>query len=216
MEQARAIARQRLEVHGRVQGVGFRPHVHRLASALGLTGSVCNTSSGARVEVQGPPAALAAFRERLFSELPAAARVDEWTVADAQPLTGQGGFEIVASERSDAPQLTVPPDMAVCGDCLAELFDPADRRYRYPFINCTQCGPRLSIIKDLPYDRPGTTMAGFTQCAACAAEYRDPASRRFHAQPNACPDCGPRLEYRAGADGEPFLGEDALARAAAT
>ncbi len=178
-----------MRVTGVVQGVGFRPFVHGLASDLGLSGFVFNDALGVLVEVEGE--AVDAFVERLMRDAPPLASVEDVRVESVEP-TGEPGFAIRASVggRPDAP---IAPDTATCADCLRELFDPNDRRYRYPFINCTNCGPRFTIVTGVPYDRPSTTMAGFTMCAACQAEYDDPANRRFHAQPNACPACGPRV-----------------------
>jgi hydrogenase maturation protein HypF len=184
--------RQRVEVAGIVQGVGFRPFVFRLAERLGLGGQVYNDDSGVVVEVEGEPTAVAAFAAALSAEAPPLARVTA-VRATTIPPRGERGFRIVASDGGARRTTLISPDVAVCDDCLAELWDPADRRHRYAFINCTNCGPRYTIIADLPYDRPQTTMRGFTMCAACQAEYDDPRSRRFHAQPNACPACGPRL-----------------------
>ena len=184
--------RRRLEVRGRVQGVGFRPFVYRLATELGLAGFVGNDMRGAFIEIEGPPAALEAFAQRLGKELPPLARIAELVQADL-PTSGQRAFYIEHSCAAGAQEAQIAPDTATCPDCLAELLDPADRRYRYPFINCTNCGPRYSIIRSVPYDRAGTTMWAFTMCPACQAEYDDPADRRFHAQPNACPFCGPRV-----------------------
>lgn len=188
---------ERLEVTGIVQGVGFRPFVHRLATELGLDGSVGNDSARVFIEVAGPADRLDEFARRLVDEAPPLALV-EGVQRDA--LAGSAiaaGFRIVPSEHVDGPRTLVPPDTAVCDDCLRELFDPDDRRFGHPFITCTNCGPRFTIIRDLPYDRPATTMAGFEMCAACAAEYHDPSDRRYHAQPIACPDCGPILICRA-------------------
>jgi hydrogenase maturation protein HypF len=187
-------SRVRLRVEGVVQGVGFRPYVHRLAAELGLDGFVRNDARGALIEAEGPPEAIEALLARLPAEAPAAA-VIERILREAVPARGERGFGIVESARAGTPDAQVSPDLATCEACLRELFDPADRRYRYPFVNCTDCGPRLTIVRGVPYDRPLTTMAGFTMCAACAAEYGDPADRRFHAQPNACPACGPRLSH---------------------
>ncbi len=197
---------------GTVQGVGFRPFVHRLACALGLTGRVHNDAAGVTVEAFGPPAALEALARRLREEHPPAAAVE---TLEARPLPFEAlpGFEIVESHASTERRVALPPDLATCPACAAEVADPADRRYRYPFTNCTGCGPRFTIALGVPYDRPATTMAGFTMCPACAAEYADPADRRFHAQPNACPACGPRLRL-CTPDGAEVPG-DALALAAA-
>ena len=204
-----------MTVTGTVQGVGFRPHVYRLAVALGLTGRVGNDSGSVFIELQGPSAALATFRRRLVDEQPPLAHVDTVTVVDL-PLedgaaTSDTRFDIVDSRRVAGPVTTAPPDTAACGDCLAELMDPADRRHRYPFITCTNCGPRFTIITALPYDRPATTMAGFPLCGPCEREYHDPLDRRFHAQPVACAKCGPRLRLRSAVDG--FPGRPATARA---
>jgi hydrogenase maturation protein HypF len=189
-------ASTRRRVHGRVegtvQGVGFRPYVHRLARELGLAGSVGNDERGVVVDIEGDPGAVAAFLERLPEEAPPLACVERVLVHDV-PATGERAFAIVASERRGAPAALVVPDAATCADCLAELRDPTDRRHRYPFINCTNCGPRFTIVTDVPYDRPRTTMAAFAMCAECRAEYADPSDRRFHAQPNACPVCGPQV-----------------------
>ncbi len=183
-----------LQVSGQVQGVGFRPFVYRLARELGLTGAVWNDAGGVQIEVQGGGDLVTAFRERLTAEAPALARIDRVSVQD-RPLAADTPFRIDAS-GGGAAHAAITPDVATCPKCLAELFDPADRRHGYPFINCTQCGPRYSITDALPYDRPNTSMAGFVLCPDCAAEYADPADRRFHAQPNACPACGPRVTLR--------------------
>lgn len=184
---------------GRVQGVGFRPSAYRLARALRLAGSVRNTPDGAEIVLAGPAAAVDAFLRDFVGTLPAAAQPQpfppEPLPSDAPPPPSP--FVILPSAPApDARPAPILPDLATCPDCLRELRDPANRRYRYPFITCSHCGPRASIITGLPYDRPATTMAGFPLCPRCAAEYADPADRRFHAQPIACPDCGPHLEFR--------------------
>ncbi|MCM3926024.1 acylphosphatase, partial [Frankia sp. AiPs1] len=199
-------------MRGLVQGVGFRPFVHAAATDLALAGWVCNDSDGVIVEVEGPPGALAEFGRRLTADAPPLAVIEQVTATDLAPR-GDAAFTIAHSHAGDAPHTMVSPDVATCPDCLRELADPADRRHRHPFITCTNCGPRFTIITGLPYDRPATTMAGFPMCPACAREYRDPRDRRFHAQPIACPDCGPRLEFVAPT-GPAVLGEEALAAAA--
>ncbi|HEU0315745.1 MAG TPA: carbamoyltransferase HypF, partial [Solirubrobacteraceae bacterium] len=202
------MSRVQVRVAGTVQGVGFRPHVYRLAHELALDGFVLNDAQGVLLEVEGPEPAIDEFLERLRSQAPPLARI-EHVEAAARPPTGEAGFRIVASRDGGEQDAPVSPDTATCADCLAELDDPTDRRYRYPFINCTNCGPRFTIVRGVPYDRPATTMAGFRMCARCQAEYDDPLDRRFHAQPNACPACGPTLSF--GAD----RGEAALAGALA-
>jgi hydrogenase maturation protein HypF len=174
-----------------VQGVGFRPFVYGLALEHGLAGFVLNDGEGVVIEVEGEPGALDAFAAALPERAPPLARIDG-IAAVPVPRAGETSFSIRASEPTGHVAL-IPPDVATCDDCLRELFDPADRRYRYPFINCTQCGPRFTIVRAVPYDRPNTTMAGFPLCAECRREYEDPADRRFHAEPVACPVCGPRL-----------------------
>jgi len=185
------VERWRLRVRGVVQGVGFRPFVYGLATRTGLAGHVLNDGDGVVVEAEGAPGTLAAFAEALRVEAPPLARVEAISVEPLAPV-GESGFQIRASAATGRTAL-IPADVATCDDCLRELFDPADRRYRYPFLNCTQCGPRFTIVREVPYDRPNTTMAGFPMCAECRAEYEDPADRRFHAEPIACPACGPRL-----------------------
>ncbi|WP_242361172.1 MULTISPECIES: carbamoyltransferase HypF [Anaeromyxobacter] len=188
----RAPAGRRLTVSGTVQGVGFRPFVYRLAHALGLAGRVRNDASGVTVEAFGPAAALDELERRLRSDRPPAAVIE---TLSSEPIAAEGleGFEIVASGPAAERRAAIPPDLATCAACEREVFDPRDRRHRYPFTNCTDCGPRFTIAHGAPYDRPATTMAGFTMCPACAREYADPLDRRFHAQPNACPACGPRV-----------------------
>jgi len=208
-----SLRRVRARVDGTVQGVGYRPFVYRLADELGIAGWVLNDERGVLVEAEGSPDAVEAFVARLSSDAPPLAEV-RGVRAEAVAVVGAAGFEIVASERGGAATAPVTPDSASCADCLAELADPDDRRHRYPFSNCTNCGPRFTIVQGIPYDRPLTTMAGFEMCDACQAEYEDPLDRRFHAQPNACPVCGPqaRLLER---DGTPVEGlEDPLAAAA--
>ncbi|MFD0358392.1 carbamoyltransferase HypF [Streptomyces sp. NPDC127110] len=202
-----AAERRRVTVRGVVQGVGFRPYVYTRATGLGLAGHVTNTPDGVVAEVEGAPAAVAAFCERLAADAPPLAVVD--TVDHhALPPAGGADFTIIPSRTGGGPARTlVSPDVATCADCLAELADPADRRHRHPFITCTHCGPRFTIVTGLPYDRAHTTMAGFPMCPDCAREYADPADRRFHAQPVACPACGPRLRLLTGAP--PRAGESA-------
>ena len=186
------LQRRRLEVTGTVQGVGFRPFVHSLARRHGLGGSVRNTGSGVVIEVEGPTRALDAFATSLVVDAPALAHVRSLAV-NPLPVRGEQRFVIARSRADGGAPSTVPADVATCPDCLRELLDPADRRFRHPFISCTQCGPRFTIVRRVPYDRPRTTMAPFAMCADCAREYADPADRRFHAEPIACPACGPRL-----------------------
>ncbi|MCP4308208.1 MAG: carbamoyltransferase HypF [bacterium] len=190
-ETASAI-RQRLRVTGVVQGVGFRPTVYQLATALDLSGCVGNDSAGVFVELEGSRPAIDDFVLRLVAEPPPLAHIDAIDRRDIEP-TGESDFVIVESRRDDNASTLVSPDLEVCADCLSEMNDPANRRYRYPFINCTNCGPRFTITRETPYDRPLTTMASFLMCDTCQAEYDDPADRRFHAQPNACADCGPHI-----------------------
>ncbi len=183
--------RLRARVEGVVQGVGFRPHVYRLARALYLSGHVLNDERGVLLEVEGSPESVERFLERLISEAPPLARIER-VVPQAIPVTWATGFEILPSLQAGTPQALVSADTATCADCLRELNDPHDRRYRYPFVNCTNCGPRFTIATGVPYDRALTTMASFVMCERCRSEYEDPGDRRFHAQPNACPVCGPR------------------------
>jgi hydrogenase maturation protein HypF len=203
--------RTAIRVEGIVQGVGFRPFVYALATGLGLSGFVGNDVDGVFVEVEGPEADVTEFLRQLERHPPPLARVERVT---AHPMTPNGGtsFTIAASGPPGPRRTLVSADTATCDDCLRELADPADRRFGYPFINCTNCGPRFTIVRDVPYDRPFTTMAPFTMCPACGAEYHDPADRRFHAQPTCCPACGPRLTLRDSA-GNPLPG-DPLTRAA--
>ena len=194
---ARERRRARVRVAGTVQGVGFRPYVYRLAGELGLAGFVLNDARGVLIEVEGSPAAVDRFLARLGSEAPPLAVVEQLVVEERAP-SGDQVFAIRESAAGELPDAPVTPDTATCEDCLRELFDPTDRRFRYPFINCTNCGPRFTIVRGVPYDRPLTTMASFTMCAECRAEYENPADRRFHAQPNACPVCGPSVRLIGG------------------
>jgi hydrogenase maturation protein HypF len=190
--QIEPIQRERVTVEGAVQGVGFRPFVYRLAHDLGLVGFVRNTPAGVTIEVEGSDTSRAAFKKALHGcTLPQVQIVR--VVGAPVPLLGEAAFTIRASQGGTETTALILPDLDVCDDCLAEMRNPQDRRYRYPFINCTNCGPRFSIITALPYDRPNTTMAGFKMCSACRSEYAAPANRRYHAQPIACPDCGPQL-----------------------
>lgn len=184
--------RIRIQLRGIVQGVGFRPFVYHLAQELGLSGYVRNSSAGLVIEVEGRTEQVDGFAARLSREAPPLAQIEETEAADLA-AHGDLGFVIRESLAEEGEFVLVSPDVATCADCLQDMRDPANRRYEYPFTNCTNCGPRYSIIQDIPYDRPKTTMARFQMCAACRAEYDDPENRRFHAQPNACPVCGPRL-----------------------
>ena len=185
--------RRRLRVTGTVQGVGFRPFVYRHAVELGLSGHVANDSKGVVIEAQGAPENLEELARRVAEEAPPLAHVATLQTVPLPVVSDGRGFHIVDSRAEGAPAVAVSVDVATCADCLAELHDPADRRFGYPFINCTNCGPRYTIIRSIPYDRASTTMAAFAMCDACRREYEDPADRRFHAEPNACPACGPRL-----------------------
>ena len=217
---AAGLERRRWEVRGTVQGVGLRPFVHRLAADLALSGRVRNVGGIVVIDMDGPAARLEAFEVRLRAEAPPLA--DVTALVQLPPVPGHpfAGFVIEQSAAAESPghavHRDVPPDAGICDACLAELFDPADRRYRYPFINCVDCGPRASIIRALPYDRVSTSMDRFPMCPECAAQYEDPVDRRFHAEPVACAACGPRLSWHAsGASAEPAFGESALLAAAA-
>lgn len=208
-----------IHVTGIVQGVGMRPFVYREAMAHGICGWVLNAGDGVHIEAHAPADALDAFVAALSEHAPAAARVERVDVADlgsgGWSAADERGFRIVASQDQTAHTTLVSPDIATCDDCLRELFDPADRRYHYPFINCTNCGPRFTIIRSLPYDRAATSMDFFPMCPKCAAEYADPLDRRFHAQPDACFDCGPHITWReTGVGNEP--GEAAASPAVGT
>jgi hydrogenase maturation protein HypF len=183
------LERRRIDLEGGVQGVGFRPFVYRIACEKGLTGWVCNSSSGVSIEVEGLPSDIQDFERLLCSDAPSAAFVSKMRVSVIQTLES-GVFSILPS-MTGHPAAVMMPDMATCSQCVSEIFDNTDRRYLYPFTNCTNCGPRYTIINRLPYDRPFTSMSKFSMCPECSNEYRDPADRRFHAQPNACPSCGP-------------------------
>jgi hydrogenase maturation protein HypF len=204
-----------IAVRGVVQGVGFRPFVYNAALARGLTGWVQNEAGMVRIEVQGEPAAIEAFLDLLRRWPPPQARIDS---LDIRPLPcqadGQAAFQIRSSPHQGTPRPTIPADLATCPECREEIRTPGQRRFGYPFTNCTNCGPRWSIIERLPYDRPRTSMAWFRMCPACAAEYADPSDRRFHAQPIACRDCGPQLQLLDLEGRELALGPQALWRAA--
>src|SRR5271169_1838215 len=201
-----------IRVRGVVQGVGFRPFVYRLARANTLNGWVLNAEEGVEIHLEGAETGLEAFVRDLKAQPPPAASIAEIEVQPAKPV-GLREFTIRSSERRDHPTVRISPDLPVCPNCLKELFDPADRRYGYPYINCTNCGPRYTVVLGLPYDRHNTTMNGWLLDELCAAEYSDPANRRFHAQPVACPTCGPGyylLPHDAAAQGS-----DASIRSAA-
>ena len=201
-----SVCRILIRVRGVVQGVGFRPFVYRLARKHGLAGWVFNHSGGVEIEVEGLEAALAAFTHDLEAKAPPLARIEHVEVTDVPP-NGDTAFEIRHSVAQTGRYQLISPDIATCPDCLRELLDAADRRYRYPFTNCTNCGPRFTIIADIPYDRPLTTMRDFVMCPECQAEYDDPLDRRFHAQPNACPVCGPHV-WLTDAAGSPLVGDE--------
>jgi hydrogenase maturation protein HypF len=205
---------RRIRLQGTVQGVGFRPWVYRVARDAAVTGRVRNDSSGVTIEAFGPAAALDAFVDRLAHDTarPAAAVVDR-VLEEPIAYEHAPAFSIDASAETGEQHVSIPPDLATCPDCLAEIHDPSDRRYRYPFTNCTACGPRFTIVRFAPYDRLATTMAAFAMCPQCRCEYTTVEDRRFHAEPNACPVCGPRLDLRK-ADGRPQPGVDAIDEAA--
>ncbi len=185
--------RRQIEVSGIVQGVGFRPYIYRLATERKLKGNICNTSGGVVIEIQGPAETVQNFVETVPKEAPPLARITNLAIREIS-CNGEQTFSIIHSHAGEEVHTLISPDVAICADCLREMFDPSDRRYLYPFINCTNCGPRFTIVRGIPYDRPSTSMAVFPMCAACRAEYEDPLNRRFHAQPNACWDCGPQVE----------------------
>ena len=195
-----------LHITGIVQGVGFRPYVYGLAIRYGLNGWVRNTTAGVDIEIDGKPDAIDAFTNSLRSELPLLARIDTFEVKYGA-LHGYSKFEIIQSEVISGAFQPISPDVSTCADCLKEIFDPSNRRYLYPFTNCTNCGPRFTIISDIPYDRPNTTMASFEMCPVCKTEYDNPLNRRFHAQPIACPNCGPHV-WLEDAAGKRIAGSD--------
>lgn len=184
--------RQRIQVNGIVQGVGFRPFVFNLARSFSLRGFVTNTSEGVIIEVQGKQSDIDDFVNALQEQKPPLAEIISLERQNV-PLQKSQAFEIIASIDGQDNQTLISPDIAICDDCLREMRDPEDRRFQYPFINCTNCGPRFTIIKRIPYDRPNTSMSVFKMCPECQTEYEDPTNRRFHAQPNACPVCGPHV-----------------------
>ena len=183
---------RRVEVSGVVQGVGFRPFIFWMAERYQLKGEVANTSSGVIIHIEGSREKFSHFLKAISSGHPPLAHITDICVHDEKPK-GFKSFSIIQSISSEKNSTLISPDMAVCDDCLQELFDPDNRRFEYPFINCTNCGPRYTIIEDIPYDRPKTSMKHFKMCDQCRAEYENPRDRRFHAQPNACFECGPRI-----------------------
>lgn len=205
-------ARASIQIEGVVQGVGFRPFVYELACELGLVGHVSNSSSGVHIEVQGPPQRVVEFAQELPRRAPPLAFIVEMQVQWV-PVQADAAMRIVGSHEEAHRTALLPPDVAACDECLRELRCPSDRRFRYPFINCTNCGPRYTIINDIPYDRDKTTMAGFEMCEDCQREYRNPRDRRFHAQPNACPRCGPRV-WLADPNGQYIDCDDPVSEAA--
>ena len=208
-----SVQRLRLVIRGAVQGVGFRPFVYRLATELGLRSWVLNSVQGVFIELEGEPPTLQRFVKRLYVEKPPRASIQSMEQSVLEPV-GYTGFEIRHSEHTGEKTTLILPDLATCPDCVREIFDPTNRRYRYPFTNCTNCGPRYSIIEPLPYDHPNTTMKAFNMCARCREEYENPLDRRFHAQPNACPECGPHLELWNEQGGVLAQHDTALRRAA--
>jgi hydrogenase maturation protein HypF len=212
-QSALQILRHRITVRGQVQGVGFRPFIYRLAHEQGLSGWVCNSGAGVEIEVQGPAGRVQDFASCIRHAAPPLAHIaaiEQTTV----PIATRPEAFFIAASRAGAAQTAIVPDAAVCGECLGELFDPADRRYRYPFINCVHCGPRFTLTRTLPYDRGNTSMADFDQCPACQREYQSPGDRRFHAQANACPHCGPQLRFYDG-EGAALAVADPIAAALA-
>ncbi|MFP3896521.1 MAG: carbamoyltransferase HypF [Anaerolineales bacterium] len=210
----RRLSARRIEIRGVVQGVGFRPFVYRLTHEHGILGWVCNTTWGVEMEVEGDPASLERFIEDLEGKAPPISRIESLSV-EGMCRHGFEDFRIRSSEAQQGAYQLISPDIATCDDCLEELFDPQDRRHRYPFINCTNCGPRFTIIRDVPYDRPQTTMAPFRMCPDCQQEYDDPLDRRFHAQPNACPVCGPQVTLKDSEGRSLAEGDEAMTRTAA-
>ncbi|MFO7837930.1 MAG: carbamoyltransferase HypF [Desulfosalsimonadaceae bacterium] len=209
---ADSVAASRMEISGIVQGVGFRPFVYRLAKSRGLKGRVSNTSAGVLIHVEGDPEDISRFAAALKTQSPPLARLTAVSSHSVPPEHCKD-FSICSSRKQEDQSTLISPDISICSDCLAELFDPRDRRYRYPFINCTNCGPRYTIIDDVPYDRPNTSMKHFAMCENCRVEYEDPGDRRFHAQPNACPGCGPQVRLLA-ADRSEAEAEDPVKQAA--
>ncbi|MFQ6613091.1 MAG: carbamoyltransferase HypF [Fidelibacterota bacterium] len=204
--------RWQIKINGIVQGVGFRPFVYKLAQKCNLAGFVTNTTSGVEIEVEGTVNHLREFQRKIPLESPPLSVIRDLKFS-LIPLNGESNFQIIPSKNADVTETMVSPDVAVCPDCLIELFNPMDRRYRYPFINCTNCGPRYTIIKDIPYDRPATSMQPFKMCTQCQAEYDDPENRRFHAQPNACPNCGPAISLWVSED-KPISTDDKISAVA--
>lgn len=198
--QGALIDRLHISLHGAVQGVGFRPFVYRLAAEKKLSGWVLNSSQGVFIEIEGEPEQLREFILLLEVEKPPRAYIQGMEISHLDPV-GYTRFEIRESRSSGEKSTLVVPDIATCSDCAREIFDPQNRRYLYPFTNCTNCGTRFSIISALPYDRPNTTMRKFEMCEDCKQEYNNPLDRRFHAQPNACPECGPHVDSGTGAAG---------------
>ena len=204
-ENVDSAARMLIDVRGVVQGVGFRPFIYNLAQRYGLKGFVCNDSLGVHIDVQGQSGSVEGFLNAIRETPPPLSRIESLSFQILQLVNAYSAFQILESESREEKLVLLSPDIAVCDECLEELFDPSNRRYRYPFLNCTNCGPRFTIIQDVPYDRKETTMSGFPMCIDCEGEYSDPSNRRFHAQPNACSVCGPQLAM--GAE----RGDDALA-----
>ena len=209
-QQKNGLVRRRIQVTGTVQGVGFRPFIYQLAHRHGVGGWVCNTGGGVLIEAEGEEDVIRRFTDSIRLEAPALARVSDLESSPI-PTIGSTDFEIIASLQGGEVQPIVPPDVAVCAECTSDFLSPDNRRYRYPFTNCTNCGPRFTIIERAPYDRPNTTMKGFVMCPECRSEYENPLDRRFHAQPNACPTCGPHLML----DGQTLGDSEVISRAAA-